>query len=311
MAAATFDTAIAYVLAHEGGYVNNPRDPGGPTCLGITQATLAAHRGRPVTKADVRALGRDEAEAIYRAEYWDRARCDALPAGLDYAVMDLAVNSGVGRAARFLQTLLKARGLYAGDVDGVLGVKSLAALAGLKDVARFIRDLCGMRLRYLKSLGGWSAFRKGWGRRVAEVQDAALKIAGGSLTLALADLPDPVPTVRGDAAQVAAARTLPGKATALAVLGVVGDQASSYASTFSTLQDIAPVFRYAFAACTVVGVVAGLWKAVQLAKRAEPGADKAASAPEAANDDVPAVEPASGEPMSEKSDTPAAATVAA
>lgn len=124
MARSTFNPAIGYVLAHEGGYVNDPKDKGGPTNLGITQATLAAWFGHAVSADDVRHLTRWDATAIYRAEFWDRIRGDLLPAGLDYALFDFAVNSGAGRAARFLQTLLKARGLYAGDIDGGIGAKN-------------------------------------------------------------------------------------------------------------------------------------------------------------------------------------------
>ncbi|MFH6786641.1 glycoside hydrolase family 108 protein [Methylobacterium sp. MA0201] len=312
MAASNATTAITRILAHEAGYVNNPKDPGGPTNRGITQATLAAWRGHPVTKADVRALPEAEAVAIYRAEYWDRVHGDALPGGLDYAVVDFGVNSGVGRANRYLQSVLKARKLYAGDIDGVVGAKTLAAIGGLTPavVAAVIRDLCAMRLRYLKSLDGWPTFGKGWSRRVSEVQAAALALAAGTYAQAEADLPDPVPTVRGAPVQVAATRTVTGKAAAVALLGVVGDQASSYAGTFQTLSDIAPVFRYLFAACTVIGVLTAIYKAWQLAKGAEAAPPKP-TAPEAANDDVPAVEPASAEPVSEKSDPPAAAPVAA
>ncbi|MBE7244619.1 MAG: glycoside hydrolase family 108 protein [Actinomycetospora chiangmaiensis] len=136
--------------------MNNPKDPGGPTNQGITMATLAAWRGHAVTKADVRALPEAEAVAIYPAEYRDRVHGDALPGGLDYAVVDFGVNSGVGRANRYLQQVLKARKLYAGDIDGVVGTKTLAAIAGLTPslVSAVIRDLCAMRLRYLKR---WTA----------------------------------------------------------------------------------------------------------------------------------------------------------
>ena len=288
MSASNATLSITRILAHEAGYVNNPKDPGGPTNRGITQATLSAWRGHPVTKADVRALPEAEAVAIYRAEYWDRVHGDALPGGLDYAVVDFGVNSGVGRANRYLQQVLKARSLYAGEIDGVVGAKTLGAITALtpKTVAAVIGDLCTMRLRYLKTLDGWTTFGKGWSRRVAEVRQVALTLAAGTYDHAEADLPDPVPTVRGGPAQVAASRTVTGKATALAVLGVVGDQASSYAGTFQTLSDIAPVFRWLFAACTVIGLLAALYKAVQLARGGEAAPPKP-SVPVAANDDVP------------------------
>jgi lysozyme family protein len=106
MAANSFEPSLAHVLKHEDGYVNHPADPGGATNLGITAATLAQARGHPVSAADVAALTRAEAAAIYRRLFWNPARSDDLPAGLDHAVFDLAVNSGPGRAARLLQRVL-------------------------------------------------------------------------------------------------------------------------------------------------------------------------------------------------------------
>lgn len=307
MAASNATTTITRILAHEAGYVNNLRDPGGPTNRGITQATLAAWRGHPVTKADVRALPEAEAVAIYRAEYWDRVHGDALPGGLDYAVVDFGVNSGVGRANRYLQSVLKARKLYAGEIDGIVGAKTLAAIAGLTPavVAAVIRDLCAMRLRYLKTLDGWPTFGKGWSRRVNEVQAAALALAAGTYAQAEADLPDPVPTVRGAPVQVAATRTVTGKAAALAAVGVIGDKASDYAATFQGLQDIAPVFLYLFAVLTVIGVLAGLYKAVQLAQRSEAAPPKP-TAPEAVPSASNQASPAAvmGWPSARKAPTP-------
>ena len=89
MIASNFPQAIAYVLASEGGFVNNPADPGGATNLGITIATLRAYRGRAVSVDDVRKLGKDEAGAIYRAHYWDAVKADQLPFAVQLAVLDL------------------------------------------------------------------------------------------------------------------------------------------------------------------------------------------------------------------------------
>lgn len=88
MAAANFERALALVLQHEGGFSDHPSDPGGATMMGITQATLGAWRGQPVTRADIRALSREEARAIYRIRYWNAVAGDELPAGLDLAAFD-------------------------------------------------------------------------------------------------------------------------------------------------------------------------------------------------------------------------------
>lgn len=169
MAASSFYASLAFVLAHEGGFVNHPRDPGGATNLGITRATLAVHRGRAVSVAEVRALTRAEAGAIYRASYWDAVRGDDLPAGLDLALFDFAVNSGPGRAVRMLQRVVDVR------QDGLIGPVTLRAAAG--DVKGVIARLCAARLAFLHALPTWPTFGRGWHKRVIAVDVAARRLA--------------------------------------------------------------------------------------------------------------------------------------
>lgn len=166
---ARFEACVAEVLRHEGGYSDNPDDPGGATNRGITLATLRDYRGRAVTKDDVRDLSEAEAKAIYRARYWPQCG-DALPAGVDLAVFDFAVNSGPGRAARALQTVL---GVAA---DGAIGPRTLAALARANPRAVAI-GVGQNRLEFLRGLTGWGTFGKGWGKRVAQVTDLAAQMA--------------------------------------------------------------------------------------------------------------------------------------
>ncbi|MCU0817886.1 MAG: glycoside hydrolase family 108 protein [Beijerinckiaceae bacterium] len=170
MAAANFERALALVLQHEGGYSDHPSDPGGATMMGITQATLAAWRGRPVEKAEVRSLTRAEAGAIYRAQYWDALAADHLPHGVDLAAFDYAVNSGPSRAARTLQ------GLVAVTVDGRIGPQSLAALDA-SDAGELIRALCAARMRFLQHLPTFAVFGRGWTRRVTAIEQESLKLA--------------------------------------------------------------------------------------------------------------------------------------
>lgn len=167
---ARFARCVAEVLRHEGGFVRHPRDPGGATNRGITLATLADWRGRAVTPADVQALAEAEAREIYRAKYWNAVQGDHLPAGLDLAVFDLAVNSGVGRAARMLQRQLGVA------EDGAIGPRTLAAM-GRVNAARLAGDLCRARLAWLRGLSTWDAFGRGWERRVVDVERAALEMA--------------------------------------------------------------------------------------------------------------------------------------
>ena len=154
------------VLLSEGGYTNDPRDPGGPTNWGITLADARVHWKPDATAEDVRNMPRSVAEAIYKAEYWDALSCDALPSGEDYAVFDYAVNSGVGRAGRVLRATI---GLPTNTwrVD----VTVLARLSNPRvDPVRVVDAICGERLRFLHALPTWPAFGGGWGRRVASVK---------------------------------------------------------------------------------------------------------------------------------------------
>jgi lysozyme family protein len=170
MAIASYDAALARLLEHEGGYTNHPQDPGGPTNFGITIFDYRKYVKPDAGADDVRAMTVDEAKAIYRAKYWDALHGDELPRGVDYVVFDYGVNSGVGRAAKVLQ-----RALGVAD-DGRIGPLTLDA-ARKCDPAEMVSTICAERLRFLQSLRTWPVFGKGWERRVAEVETAALAMA--------------------------------------------------------------------------------------------------------------------------------------
>lgn len=163
MATSRFETSLARVLAVEGGYVEHRADPGGATKYGVTRHRLAQHRGRPVSKSEVRALTKAEAAAIYRAVYWDALRGDDLPAGIDHAVFDFAVHSGVPRAVRALQ-----RAVGAAE-DGRIGPATLAA-ARQADADRALARLCADRLAFMSGLSAWDTFGTGWGARLATLE---------------------------------------------------------------------------------------------------------------------------------------------
>jgi lysozyme family protein len=103
---------------------------------------------------------------LYKKNYWDVCHCDDLPDGVDYAVFDLAVNSGTRRAAKMLQ---KAAGVAD---DGAIGPATMKAVSECTphDLAL---DICELRLAFLQALPTWDTFGKGWGRRVAEVEKTA------------------------------------------------------------------------------------------------------------------------------------------
>ena len=154
----------SWLFASEGGYVNHPKDPGGATNYGVTHEVLAAWRGKPVTRDDVRNMPKSEAAAIMKAQYWDKIMGDALPAGLDYATFDYAVNSGVSRAVKDLQRCLGK--LYTGTIDGIMGTMTLDAVRKINNVAGLIQDLCERRYAFVKRLKTFSTFGKGWTRRI-------------------------------------------------------------------------------------------------------------------------------------------------
>jgi lysozyme family protein len=157
---ANFDKCLSHVLKYEGGYSDHPSDPGGATNLGITHEVLAAWRGRPVTKADVTALTRAEAAEIYRARYWKPVAGDELPAGLDLAVFDCAVNQGVGRATKLLQMAL---GVTA---DGAFGPKTLAALFAADREATLHEFMARRMTAYGALTALFRIFGLGWSRRL-------------------------------------------------------------------------------------------------------------------------------------------------
>jgi lysozyme family protein len=165
-----WEKSFQMVLSHEGGYTNNPRDPGGMTNLGVTKAAWEGYVGKPVDEVFMRKLTPEIVKPFYKAMYWDKIKGDQLPNGVDYAAYDLAVNSGVGRAAKFLQTIA---GVTA---DGVLGPKSMGAIRECNP-EQTVQALCDMRLDFLKRLPTFETFGKGWSRRVAEVKDKASGMA--------------------------------------------------------------------------------------------------------------------------------------
>jgi lysozyme family protein len=167
MAANTYDESLRRLLVHEGGYTDHPADPGGPTNFGITIYDYRKYVKPGASAVDVRAMKVDEAKAIYRAKYWDAQRCNELPAGVDYAVFDYGVNSGIGRSGKVLRRALKLPDNTSTVNDAVIA----AARAANPKV--LIGAICDERLRFLQSLKTWGVFGAGWGRRVVEVKALA------------------------------------------------------------------------------------------------------------------------------------------
>jgi len=165
-----FDAALNAILHHEGGFVNHPKDPGGMTNLGVTQKVWEEWVGHEVDEKTMRGLTPEIVGPMYKVKYWDKVKGDDLPAGVDYAVFDAAVNSGPGRAAKWLQSCVGV------EPDGGIGPKTLAAVNAF-DANDLVEDYAKRRLSFLMDLQTWDTFGKGWGRRVAEVEKTALKMA--------------------------------------------------------------------------------------------------------------------------------------
>ena len=165
-----FAVCIAEILQMEGGFVNNPADPGGATNLGITKATLEAFRESQVTEDDVRNLTKDEAQEIYRAKYWNVMRCNDLPPGIDLMVFDFGVNAGPQRSVKLLQ---KSAGV---TTDGSVGPITLAAVRAADPAALIARFAQG-RMDHYRSLPTFETFGRGWTNRTEAIRAAALRMA--------------------------------------------------------------------------------------------------------------------------------------
>lgn len=171
MAAASYDQALTRLLKDEGGYTDHPSDPGGPTNFGITLADARRYWKGNATAADVRAMPQSVARKIYRERYWDAMRCDELPAGVDYAVFDYGVNSGVGRAGKVLRRTLGLSDRTSSVSDDVISA------AGRNVPGDLVIALCAERLAFLKTLKTFPVFGRGWTTRVSGVRVAALAMA--------------------------------------------------------------------------------------------------------------------------------------
>lgn len=149
----TFDTAFDRLMVAEGGYINNPNDPGGETRWGISKRTYP--------HLDIKNLTREHAKTIYYTDFWLRIHADQLPAGVAFQTFDFAVNSGIYTAVRYLQ-----RAIGVAD-DGHWGPVSTAAAAAMSESDVILR-LNGERLEFMTKLKNWPNASWGWARRIAD-----------------------------------------------------------------------------------------------------------------------------------------------
>jgi lysozyme family protein len=176
LASANYAACLKIILQNEGGYVNNPKDPGGETNYGITKATARSHG----YTGNMHDIPMSVVERIYRESYWKG--CDDLPSGVDLCVFDFAVNSGPGRAW------------------------------GVYKAAKSINGICDERLRFLRGLKTWATFGKGWAKRVELVRSKALKMAAAPAAPPVAPPAAPVAPTAPAPAPVAPAKPVAPKA---------------------------------------------------------------------------------------------------
>lgn len=160
----SYPKAIAFVLKQEGGYGNDPKDPGGPTNFGITIIDARKYWKSDASAADVKAMPLSVAKDIYYNKYWLKVCGPDLPAGLDLCTFDSGVNSGTARSDKWLASAIG---------TALASYKVLAKKAIEVNQDKAIDKYCDIRLGFLKSLRTWSHFGKGWGRRVADLRALA------------------------------------------------------------------------------------------------------------------------------------------
>ena len=156
-----FDEIIEVVLEHEGGYVNDPKDPGGETNFGI------AKRSHP--DVDIKNLTKEGAKEIYKEVYWDKNKVESLPEELWHIYFDMCVNQGKSRAVKIIQRAVNGKGGSL-TVDGGLGPMTIAAIGKSRVELDRVR---AYRVKYYADLvtkkPDLERFYFGWFKRALEV----------------------------------------------------------------------------------------------------------------------------------------------
>ncbi len=261
-----FVKSLARVLVYEGGFSNDPDDPGGATMKGVTQGTYNSWRSRhKLALASVSKITDAELQAIYKNDYWDRINGDDLPTGVDFCIFDAAVNSGVGGATKWAQSVVDL------SPDGDIGPKTMAAIIAA-DPEDFIHEFCAHRLGTLQRLKTWGKFGKGWSARISNVQKTALGMAQSAT-----DDPN-IPQVHTEGGNAKArpqdvpvSKVSQITAHATTVGGVVAAGAAQAGQTMAGVD--LPWVKYVLGGVALVGAVAGV--IVYISKQANDAATNA------------------------------------
>ena len=161
-----FEKSLELVLAHEGGYVNHPSDPGGKTNLGVTQRVWEDYVGHKVDEQTMRNLTKELVAPLYKSRYWDAVHGDQLPSGADYLAFDFAVNAGAFRSIKTIQRALNI------TADGIIGPVTVKAIQDT-NAEEFINNFTNAKESFYRSLANFPTFGRGWLNRAAESKKAA------------------------------------------------------------------------------------------------------------------------------------------
>jgi len=164
-----WDNAFKMMLSSEGGYVNHPSDPGGMTNLGVTKRVWEEWVGRESNEKEMRSLTPEMVEPLYKRKFWDAVRGDELPAGISYLIFDFAVNAGVGRSIKTLQSAIGV------TPDGGFGPMTMAAVQAV-DPVELVEKFSQAKEDFYRSLNTFETFGKGWLNRVAAVKVKATSL---------------------------------------------------------------------------------------------------------------------------------------
>lgn len=163
-----FKSAMRFVMTWEGGYVDDPLDPGGETKYGISKR---AHPDVNIVNLTIQ-----QAQGIYRKNYWDAVRIDCLPAYMRLLVFDFAVNSGPETATKKMQKVFNV------DPDGAIGKITLSASHNTPPNL-FLYEYAAARIMFLSRLPKFSRYGTGWTRRVCDaLVHSLLNVSNLSLT---------------------------------------------------------------------------------------------------------------------------------
>jgi len=164
-----FDQSLKLVLKSEGGYVNNPKDPGGETMMGVTKNAWSTWLKRPIADGEMAKLTVADITPFYKALYWDKSYCNQLPTGIDYMVFDASVNMGVGQSIKLFQKSL------GGVPDGIIGPNTMKLINEM-NVKTMIDKYSAQKEMFYRSLGTFPTFGKGWLARVERIKQTALSM---------------------------------------------------------------------------------------------------------------------------------------